>query len=489
MDRLRKDLFSDVLNEGGSDVSKPLSYKTMLAVAAGEFFGGGAFNIINFLYPGFLAMAVGLPPHLAGLVILIARIFDAVIDPPMGVISDKLRVRFGTRRKSLLISAPLLVLALFLMFFPYSNSDLTVRFFLALMSYIFFCAVQSSVMIPYYSLASEITEDYTERARMTTLRLGFSIFASIVCVALPGVIVNLFDGNTGYMAMSLIFGAVFMICVGITGLFAKEGIPPPEKAETFSMRDLIQPLKLKTFRQYLYIFLSCQITMAVMSALFFFYVDFYFTRDITAQGGTSMVGLIGAALMFGMQIVALPFYLWMVKKTSKTAVYILGALIWIVGALFLFVLPANASPVFLYILAAVLGFGISGPGLIPHAIFADVVDVGNLRFGKRAAGIFGGVSNFTIQLGQAVGVSAVMAGIGLAVFVEQDIREGAELVTSQSLSAQNAIIWIMALAPLAFMSFGIFICTRYKLNKERHAMVIEALDGTDEEKAAVLESL
>jgi len=470
-------------------LSKKLSYRAMLAVSVGEFFGGGAFNIVNFLYPGFLALAVGLPPHLAGVVILVARLVDAFIDPPIGYLSDKLRVRFGTRRKTLMVSAPLIVIALFLMFYPYSDPSLTVRFLLALLSYVLFVCVQSSVMIPYYSLASEITDDYTERARLTTLRLVFSISASIICVALPGLIVDFFEGNVGYIAMSLIFGTIFMICVGITAFCSREGIPPPNDTDSFKIRDFKQPLQIKTFRQYLYIFLTCQITMAVMSALFFFYVDFYFCRDLTADGQTNVVGLIGAAIMFGMQIVALPFYLKVVKKTSKTTAYMIGAIIWIVGALFLFFIPANSDPVFLYILAAVLGFGISGPGLIPHAIFPDVVDVGNLRFGKRAAGIFGGVSNLTIQIGQAIGIAVVMWIIGSAGFVEQDISPGAPLLTAQSLSAQSAIIWIMALAPLIFMSFGVFICTRYKLTKEKHEQVLAAIDGSEEVKKRVLETL
>jgi Na+/melibiose symporter-like transporter len=229
--------------------------------------------------------------------------------------------------------------------------------------------------------------------------------------------------------------------------------------------------------------------MAVMSALFFFYIDFYFCRDMTARGEGNIVGLVGAALMFGMQIVALPFYLWLIKKTGKMPAYILGSVIWIGSALFLFALPANASPVVLYLLAAVMGFGISGPGLVPHAIFADVVDVGHLRFGTRSAGIFSGTSNVIIQIGQALSIGLVMAGIGAAGFVEQDIREGAEKLVSQSINAQNAIIWIMALTPLVFMSIGIIVCARYRLSKEKHAQVLTALDGSEEEKAALLQSL
>jgi oligogalacturonide transporter len=466
-----------------------LSTRRILAFSSADIFGGGSFNITNFLYPGYVAFAVGLPARTAGLIMMAVGIFDAVTDPVMGHLSDKMRVRFGTRRGGLLISAPLVVLSLFMAFYPYSNPDDTLRFWAVLMSYMFFTAVQTTVMIPYFSLSSEMTEDYTERARMTAVRLGFSIFSSIVCVAVPGVIIELYDGNTGYIVMSLIFGSGFALCVGITGLFAKEGIPPPKKAAPFVAEEFIRPFKVKPFRQYLWLFLCCQITMAIMSALFFFYVDFYFYAEVTASGEGNIAGMLGAAIMFSMQIVALPVYMKLIKKAGKTAVYILGSAIWIVSAPVLLLIPPGSNVAYLYILAAVMGFGISGPGLIPHAIFADVVDVGHLQFGTRVAGAFSGIANFVMKVANAIGLAFVMGIIGLAGFVEQDISESAARVVEQPRSAQLAIVLLMALAPLVFMSFGIYICTRYRLNKKRHAQVLAALEGSEEEKAAVLNSL
>jgi len=153
------------------------------------------------------------------------------------------------------------------------------------------------------------------------------------------------------------------------------------------------------------------------------------------------------------------------------------------------VLPAGSGSVILYILAAVMGFGISGPGLIPHAIFADVVDVGHLQLSARVAGAFSGIANLINKLAQALGLALVMGAIGAAGFTEQDISEGAEKVVSQPESAQRAVILIMALAPLVFMSIGIFFCTRYRLNREAHARVLAAIDGSEEEKAAALKLL
>ena len=473
-------------------MTKKLSLRRMLAFSSGDIFGGGSFNITNFLYPGYVAIAVGLPARTAGLIMMAVGLFDAITDPIMGFLSDKMRVRFGTRRGGLLACAPLIIISLFAAFYPYTTPDDTLRFWIVLMSYIFFTAVQTTIMIPYFSLSSEMTDDYTERARMTTVRLGFSIFSSILCVAVPGILVDAFSGSNdynGYIVMSLTFGALFAICIAITGLFAKEGLPAPIKADPFSISDFIRPFKVKSFRQYLWLFLCCQMTMAIMSALFFFYVDFYFCAEATAAGDGNIVGMIGAAIMFSMQIVALPVYMKIIKKHGKMAVYILGSAIWIISAPVLLLLPPETNPVYLYVLAAVMGFGISGPGLIPHAIFGDVVDVGHLQFGTRVAGAFSGIANFVNKIAQAIGLALVMGVLGLAGFVERDILDP-DWMAVQPESAQMAIVLLMSFAPLLFMSLGIYVCTRYRLNKERHAQVLAAIEADNEdEKMAVLNSL
>ncbi|MCL2425690.1 MAG: MFS transporter [Oscillospiraceae bacterium] len=466
--------------------AKKLTKGKMIAFATGDICGGGAFNIINFLYPGFLVLVVGLPPYFAGIVIMIASLFDAAIDPIIGLFSDKLRVKYKTRRGSMFFSAPIILISLFIMFFPFSNESVMIRGAAALTSYMFFCLALSSFKIPYYSLSTELTEDYTDRGKLMSVRLAFSIVASIICVAVPGIIVDSFEGHTGFMVMSLIFGSIFMVCVLVTALFAKEGIEPPTHTERFVFKDFISPFKVKPFRQYLWMFLTCQITMAAMSALFFFYVEFYFVRDITATGETSMVGFIGAAIMFGMQVVALPFYMMMIKKRGKMFVYTLGSIIWVLSAMILLFMPAGSNAIWLYILAAVMGFGISGPGLIPHAIFPDIVDVGHLQFGDRRPGTFSGVANFFNTLAQAIGVGVVMAIIGAAGFMERE--PGAPPILAQPESAQTAIVFIMAFAPLICMSLGIYISCKYKLTKENHTRVLEAIE-TGNDRKSILKSL
>lgn len=459
-----------------------------LAFASADIFGGGSFNIINFLYPGFLAITVGISPYWIGVIVLLARIWDAITDPLMGHISDRSESRLGKRRIYLVIASPLVLLSMYFLFFPFSFSSTGLRVIAVLLSYLVFTTVQTSVMIPYYSLSSEISNDYQKRASYNSYRLGFSIFSSILCVAVPGIIIGLFDDDaTGYQVMSLSFGLLFCLSVLMTGLFAREEIQTPKVKSKLSIKELIKPLNLRPFRQYLGMFLVLQLSMAVMSGLFFFYIDFYVVKSETALGNSSMVGLISAALMFSMQIVALPVYIKMIQKKGKTFAYRFGGVFWIITALLIMLIPANVNPIVIYLLAAFMGFGISGPGLVPHTMYGDVVDAGQLKFNDRLDGQMSGFTNFINKIAQAVGLAFVMFLIGLAGFKEKPL--GGDPILSQPDSALLMIRLIMSLTPLIFMSIGIFISYKYKINALKQKEITLAMNAPSEVKEALISEL
>ncbi|MEG1875499.1 MAG: MFS transporter [Angelakisella sp.] len=450
--------------------------RNKLAFAAADIFGGGSFNIVNFLYPGFLALTVGLSPFWISFVMFVARVWDAVSDPLMGIISDATQnTRFGKRRVYLVAAAPLVVLAMFLMFFPFTFDSVALRVAAVLFSYLLFCTVQTMVMIPYYSLSSEISSDYQQRASANSMRLACSIFSSILCVAVPGVVVNAFPGNTGYIVMSLIFGVVFGLSVLVTGLFTREEIITPPVRRRFQLREFAGVLQLRPFRQYLGMLLVLQMTMAIMSSLFFFYVDFYLCRDSTASGQGSALGLIGAGSMFATQIVALPFYLWLIGKTSKAFAYRLGSYIWILTAAALFFVRPGASNLLVIALCVIVGFGISGAGLVPHAMFGDVADAAELAFGQRREGSMSGLVNFINKIAQAVGLSLVMMCLGFCGFVEK--QPNGPAILAQPESAQLAIRAIIAFAPLLLMSIGVAISLGYSIDRQRQQAIKAQLDS------------
>jgi Na+/melibiose symporter-like transporter len=228
-------------------------------------------------------------------------------------------------------------------------------------------------------------------------------------------------------------------------------------------------------------------SMAIMSGLFFFYVDFYIVKSETALGNATVVGLIAAALMFSMQIVALPIYLKIIEKKGKTFAYRLGGFLWIFTALFIFLIPADVNPIVLYLLAAAMGLGISGPGLVPHTMYGDVVDAGQIKFEDRLDGQMSGFTNFINKIAQALGLAIVMFLIGLAGFQEQPL--GGAAIVSQPDSAMLMIKVIMALTPLVFMSIGIWISMKYKIDAKKHKEITEAISDISISRQEIIAGL
>ncbi|MDI6453673.1 hypothetical protein [Peloplasma aerotolerans] len=89
------------------------------------------------------------------------------------------------------------------------------------------------------------------------------------------------DKAIGFQVMSLSFRLLFALLVLLTGLFAREEIQTPIVTTKLSFNEMAKPLSLRPFRQYLGMFFVLQMSMAIMSGLFFFYVDFHITKFST----------------------------------------------------------------------------------------------------------------------------------------------------------------------------------------------------------------
>jgi Na+/melibiose symporter-like transporter len=145
------------------------------------------------------------------------------------------------------------------------------------------------------------------------------------------------------------------------------------------------------------------------------------------------------------------------------------------------------NPIVIYLLGAFMGFGISGPGLVPHTMYGDVVDAGQLKFGDRLDGQMSGFTNFINKIAQAVGLAFVMFLIGMAGFQEQ--IPGGDLVLSQPDRATLMIRLIMSFAPLVFMGIGIWISYRYKIDQNQQKIIKEAIESNRPDRASIIESL
>ena len=515
-----------------------VSLKNKLAFACGDIFGGGSFNIINFLFTPFLTLVVGIPMVHLTWMLLLTKIWDGIIDPFIGNITDaKKPGRFGKRRWFMLVCAAPMFVALILLFFPWNliTSSTALKCVFVIIVYMLYATAQSFVLIPYYSHASEMTDDFVERNRTNAVRLAFSIISSTICVAVPGMIASpnkaANDGGVCYIIMAAVFGFLFMVSVLVAALFSREQIVTPPVKVKFNLKEFVRPLKVKTYRQYLGMQMCTSMGMAVMSSFFFTLCDFYLRsesyRYVTIHGVSRFpIATVAAALMFVAQAAALPFYLKLIKIKSKRFAYLTGAFVWMgVAAICMFLPGESGDPIttsgfgnvigissgtpdwVLMIIGIALGFGIGGTLFVPHSTFGDVCDVGELYFGERTEGAFSGLTNFLNTTAQAIGLAIPPLVIGLAGYVEtQYVTEakfaevsaagGLEvngvfhalsefkvtlgngniqlLPLEQSVSAQWAIRICFAVLPIVIMAIGVAIAFRYKLTKDLQQKIVAA---------------
>ncbi|HPB66563.1 MAG TPA: MFS transporter, partial [Spirochaetales bacterium] len=174
--------------------------RTKIAFGVGDVYGGGSFNIINFLYAFYLANVLGIPTAWAAAIMMVARLWDAVSDPLMGFITDNTRTRLGRRKPYFIAGIPLIVVSMAWVWYPLATESMALRVLFAASGYIFYNTVTTLVMVPYMSMAAEISLDYYERNSINTVRMMFSLGSSLMCALLPLAIVEYVSGRTGSYA-------------------------------------------------------------------------------------------------------------------------------------------------------------------------------------------------------------------------------------------------------------------------------------------------
>ena len=224
---------------------------------------------------------------------------------------------------------------------------------------------------------------------------------------------------------------------------------------------------------------------------FFFFMNVHKSATTLAAGGVGDgLGTMAAGVMFAMQIVALPLYLKIIRAKSKASAYRVGAAGWIAVAFLLLFVPSDLPDSLnwiIFVMAALIGLGVSGAVLAPHTMIGDVNDAFELQFGARSEGAVSGLLNLLNKTGQALGVGIALNLLELVGgFVNPD---PGQYIVAQPQSAQTMLTLFMALTPLVIMTIGILISRRYKITeqKQREIADFNARFAAAENKAALEE--
>jgi oligogalacturonide transporter len=455
--------------------TEKLSFWRKVGFGVGDIYGGGSLVVLSFYYLYFLTDVIRINPALAGVVILISKVYDSITDPFEGIITDRTRTRFGRRRPYLLAGVILIFISFYALWYPVNYSEEWQRFLFVVLAYLFFSTVVSLVMLSYNALASELSLDYNERTSLSSFRILFSSIASIISAVVPLEIVKQYgDIRQGYMVMAVIFGIFYAVPMLITFFSTRERVEFQRPVERFNWKDaFIVPFRVRTFVFALLMYLLAFVAMDAVSSIVIYFMKYFLGRGDEANyvSGTLLVA----------QMAALPFFVILSRRTNKKRGYMVGAAIWAVTMLTSFLITPAAPNYFVYVFAAMVGLGTGGIVVMIYAIFPDIPDVDELKTGRRREGMYMALVTFMRKLSSAVAIFIVSLILALTGYLPpvEIVQDGVLQIVEQEQPATFilGLRLVFALAPIVLLGLALLAASRYPLTGEIHQRLSAVLNA------------
>ncbi|BAY30208.1 putative sugar transporter [Nostoc carneum NIES-2107] len=458
----------------GSAYSEKLPFKTKLAYGAGDLGPAITANIAIFFLLVFFTNVAGIPAGLAGSILMVGKIWDAVNDPFVGFLTDKTKSRrWGRRLPWLLYGAIPFGVFFFLQWIvpPFSVWGLFWYYVvIGLISQVFYTVVN----LPYTAMTPELTQDYDERTSLNSFRFTFSIGGSILSLILSKIVFSVIsDRGQQYIVLAAVCTVISVLalywCVygtrdRVLAFEAKriqleepQSLPFPEQIKiAFTNKPFLFVIGI-----YLCSWLGVQITASIIP-----YFVVYCMRLQEADVPTVMIAVQGTAL------VMLFFWSNLSKKVGKKVVYFLGMILWIIAAAGLYFLQPGQLTL-MYIMAIMAGFGVSTAYLVPWSMIPDVIELDELQTGQRREGVFYGFMVLLQKFGLAFGLFLV--GNALQAYGFKEAVAGQASLPTQPESALLAIRLAVGPLPTVCLIAGLVLTYFYPITREMHAEIMMKL--------------
>ena len=448
----------NVATSDAADLRGRSRLRLLLAYGLGDAGTGMAASLIGFYLFIFYTAAAGLPAWMAGLVLMLARLWDAINDPVVGWLSDKTRTPWGPRLPWLIGSALPLGIAMALMWWL-PPGDLWVRFWVFVAISVLANSLYTCVNLPYAALAAELTTNVNLRTRLNTSRFTGSIIAGLVGIVLGGLLLRDHDNPANYWRMGLFSGLMITVCT----LLCAWGIAPMARqcqqptSERGSTRRLLKRVGgngrfLRVLG--LYLLLWCALQIMQTAALIFLPVVMH-----VPEGWSNWILLpFQISTLVGLQI-------WTSVSHRQGRIRALhwGGGLWIascVGAMLLIPLDAAIAPLgslgnglrlaTLVGVILLVGLGASTAYLIPWSLLPDAIDADP----EKPAGQYSAWMVFTQKI-----------CISFALFFFGNLMSFSGYVASRGMlqpdSALLAIRLCMGIIPAVLVVLGLVVMRRW----------------------------
>ncbi len=448
--------------------ARPVGLLPQFVWASGSFATGALFNGMALFGLFFMTNFLGIAPALAGTIILVTRIYDGIIDPLIGAVSDRTVHRWGPRRIYLLVGSLGLGLsfALFFNLGRFAQEDnATVSALVIALVLMLYSTAYSVFTIPYLAMPPEIAPDYDSRTKLMSFRVFF-LLAGVTAgsVGAPALVALGAGERQGYETMGIVLGtaaALLGLLVFVGAAWLPQS-PRPERQKEVNVLALLASPFVDAWRVFgnmpfrlLTLVKLCQ--LAVLSTVLA--TTPYFFGFVLKMYPGQIAQYFLAFSVAG--IISVPFYRWLIKRVGKREAYISLIILYGLGLASWYLWVPGEPAVLMTARAVLIGSFSTGTLLCALAMLPDTMEYDRLQSGQSREGVMSGVFTFTENLAGALGPFI----IGLMLQANGLIQSRDPKVV-QPPAVLEAVHIGVSLVPALFCLLAIPLLLRYRLDAD-----------------------
>ncbi|WP_238005924.1 MFS transporter [Dactylosporangium sp. AC04546] len=443
-----------------------LPFRALLPFAAGSVGMGIWVTVPGIFLLYFLTDVLGVPPHVAGIALLVPNVADIVLHPSVGRLSDASMAGRGHRRR-LMSAGCAVVLAFVAMFAVPSGLTGPAAAIWVAAALVAGNLLYSCYQVSYLATPADLGIGYHERTRL----MGYRNVVITVSVLLAGVAAPLVAGDDpgvgDYTRMAGLLGAAMFaaLLVGITGVGRLNRVAPGRPAAPGHRTRLLVALRDRQFRMLTASYLTVAITMNLVLAAMPYFAEY-------ELGRASFTTVLIAAFM-APAVLATPAWVLVARRFGKQRSLLAAQATFVAGSLVL-ALGAAAGLAVLIAAVAVLGVAFAAMQLMPLSMVPDVIAAGGPDR-TAGAGVYTGVWTAAEATGGALGPYVFSACLAAGGFVASTAGEHA----TQPPGAVAAVRYGFTLVPALLMTVAIVLQRRYTLDEHAHAAAPHAVVRED----------
>jgi GPH family glycoside/pentoside/hexuronide:cation symporter len=407
--------------------------------------------------PPFYSSSLGLSLATVGLIFTLARVWDLVTDPIMGVVIDRYGSRWGQYKHWVALAIPLLMLAVYKLFLP-NPSDVSALYLggWLLVLYVGY----TMLSISHNSWGSVLAGDYDERSKIFGWREIFIILGMALVLTIPAALD--LARETPISEKLAAMGIFCLLLFPLTVLPTVLAVPDKRsvRTETIGLQDVRELVRSNpTLWRLLFADFTTAFAMSATAALYIFFATYAFELKDHAS--------LALLLYFLAGFLAMPAWLKLAYRMGKVGAIrmAIGYTMLLQAGLFFVTDPGNIPLFWGYTFLAGLAFG-AGPTLL-HSMMADLTDIDESKTGQKRAGMYFALLATVNKLG---GASAVGLTLTLA-----DRLFGFTPGLENSPEAIQGLLVIFCFAPAAALAITYLPLHRYPLSKEKQAEIKQDL--------------